>query len=51
MKIWFIIGKRVFTCKLDMFAESKCYFLADVVLLMKFPPTSAKVPGSTPGHG
>ena len=35
-----------------MIAKSKYYFLVDLVLVMKFPPTtSAKVPGSTAGHG
>ena len=39
----------------NKFAESKCYFLGNlvlVVLVVKLPlPTSAEVPGSTPGHG
>ena len=37
----------------NKFAESKCYFLGNlVVLLVKLPlTTSAKVPGSTPGYG
>ena len=41
-----------FTCKL-VFVESKCYFLVDLIfLLIKLPwIISAKVPGSTPGHG
>ena len=36
----------------DKLAESKYYFLGNLVLVLILPlTTSAKVPGSTPDHG
>ena len=37
---------------LNKFIESKCYFLVDLILVVKLSlTTSAKVSSSTPGHG
>ena len=35
----------------DKFAESNYYFFGNILVLLKLLTTSAKVPGSTPGHG
>ena len=36
----------------NKFAESKCFFLGNIALVLKLPLiTSAEVPGSTPDHG
>ena len=36
----------------NKFAECKCYFVGNLVLIVKLPlTTNAKVHDSTPGHG
>ena len=43
---------KILPANFNKFAESKCYFLGNLVVFMKLPlTTSAEVSGSTPGHG